>query len=229
MAMLFVDGAIRKVEVAEGEPAVREGGVGIVLASPNSTRGTICGFGQYFAPSTKVTNQRMELQAIHLGVEFAKRCGVGGEPLHIWSDSMYALKTLGPSDWNPTKNLDLIVPIQRSLRSVDIAGMQHVRSHIDRKSSGRLPDMTLHEMADAIAQEVVEGRTHKHYEVGRGPRFSPGCLACQRFPCKDENPLVTLRLSEHGEPCGDFLGWPEMAIKGYSREEVEAAWPTTKT
>lgn len=224
MAWIFVDGSIHQVHSA---PVIRAGGTGVILVSPHSTKGLIAGYGRYYSPSATVTNQRMELEAIRQAIVFARRCGVLGQPLHIWSDSEYAIGSLRPgSDWSPTKNLDLIVPTQRLLRQSNVASLRHVRSHIDRKTGGVFPNFVLHEMADVIAQTVVKRQLHAEVSINRGT-MDPVCLACSLFPCRtsdEQTAYDRMRLSDYPQSCEKFIEWPDMAIKGFSRKEVVKLW-----
>lgn len=229
MAMLFVDGAIHKVSDPDVDPVIREGGVGVVLVSQRCTKGSIVVAGKYFPPSKKVTNQRMEIEAIRFGLEYVRSLGLDQiEPLYLWSDSMYALNTLGPSDWSPTKNLDLIVPIQRLIRSFGRVEMRHARSHIEQKSSGKLPDFIFHEMADVAASAVVKAQRHTQHVVRR-ESLDPGCISCTKFSCwQQTDPLKTMKVEPGGERCPHHEPWIDWAVKGFAEKEVEARWQAQK-
>ena len=218
--MVFVDGAIRRV----GEPGsrVKEGGVGIVLVDNNNRRGSIIVSAKYIPPDDKVTNQRMEILAIQYGVLAAEKYSARpkGTPIHIWSDSQYAIGTIGPSDWSPTKNLDIIVPTQRLLKACAPVHLHHVRSHLERKTGGEFPDFVFHELADVVATGAIK-KAGDGAHVARHTKLDPACVACQKFPCwQRTDPLKTQTIEPGGEACAKFLPWGPQWIQDFNREDV---------
>lgn len=229
MALLFVDGAVHR----EGDEV--HGGIGVVLVTKECDAGSIFARGLYVPPSEnrrgRVTNQRVELAAIRFGLGYAIRKLPPATPIYLWSDSEYALGVLSSRGWVPQKNLDLIVPVQRFVkRQASRVRMNHIRSHIARKSRREYPDMLFHEMADVVAATVAKQQTSAERIVRRERNVNPTCLACQHYACwQDTDVLTAMKIEPGDEPCDDFEPWPDWGVKGFTKEEVDRAWNSTPT
>ena len=222
--MIFVDGSVHHLEQDHSE-----GGAGVVIIGNDLPGGTIQVDGKYFPPKKgrgRPTNQRMELEAVRLGLAFALQLGAKKDdrarPLYLWSDSTYAIGSLDRhSGWSPSSNMDLIVPIQRLVASIPRLRFRHVRSHLSKKSSGQLPDFLFHEMADVAARAVVQHRRDTEH-IASQARLDPVCVACQEFACwQDDDPLKTMKIREGGTACEKFTEWDPWGIQDFRIKDMK--------
>lgn len=224
MALLFVDGSVHR------EGGEVHGGLGVVLIAKECDAGSIFARGRYIPPSQqrmgRVTNQRVELAAIRFGLGYAVALLPSQTPIYLWSDSEYALGVLGSRGWLAQKNLDLIMPIQEFMRQhLGHVFMNHIRSHIARKSKRAYPDMLFHEMADVVASAAARQQADVERVIRQERNVNPTCLACQHYACWQESSVLEAMVVEPGdEPCDDFEPWSNWAVKGFTKEEVNRAW-----
>lgn len=218
--LLFVDGGTGRHGHGSG---LRHGGIGCVAVEHNGTT-RITGFGKFFHHDTGVTNQRMELRAIHFATEvLALLDKPADEPLYIWSDSIYSINTLRwNSDWSPSANLDLIVPFRRELQKLNIVELNHVKSHIRRKTKNAAPDFMLHEMADRLAAMAIKRRRFIRTPIMETQHVDTACLGCSLFPCRQRKDVLDrMRIREDYVKCRKFKAMRSSLIKKYSVEDIE--------
>lgn len=220
--LLFVDGAIRRHVLNDREQC--DGAVGLVACDPERPGENIVGAARFFpADRENCTSQRMELRALEFGLLYAEhRLDRARERRWLlWSDSQYAVRSLGGFGWQPTKNLDLIVPLQARCRTAPVR-LRHTHGHLARRSHGAYQDHQLHEAADRLAGDAVRGRHDIDGRLGAGP-FALDCLTCRHFPCRPRASETAPWFTPHPEPCARRAEWPAQLIERFTKEEVEHA------
>jgi len=215
--LVFVDGGTGRCETIKH----KHGGVGAVAVSQNGTT-TITGMGRFYHHETDVTNQRMELRAFMFLEEVLRICEKDqDEPLQVWSDSIYSIKTLFSDKDLPLKtNLKLIAEIREVLSRLNIVEVNHVKSHINRATKGQLPDMTFHEMADRMASQAIRRRDLVVKRLMTHGSVDKECLVCQHFPCKDRSKLTrSYKISNH-KVCDDWDPWRMSLVKNFKAKSI---------
>jgi ribonuclease HI len=189
--LAFVDGAVDRNRRREEGGASKGGSCAVILplrdtAPWEGSLEEIIVVGKYFdreiegdcwgEDGSVITNSTTELQAVYLACTELIEPIEAGAPVHIWSDSQYAIGCLSHgSTWNPNVNRKTIKHMRKITARPNVQ-IRFVRGH---------HGFRWNELTDLGAKKCVE--LMRSYKGRRTARALLPCVLCARFPCKDPN------------------------------------------